>query len=56
MFKSSKWGALRTDWPVLSYYQRFEGLVAMALTLIVGVIILVALYRLVYAPGRLGEL
>ena len=48
MFKSAKWGALRTDWPVLSYYQRFEGLVAMALTLIVGVIILVALYRLCY--------
>jgi uncharacterized membrane protein (DUF373 family) len=37
---------LKEQWPVLSYYQRFESVVALALTLIVALIILVALYRL----------
>ena len=37
---------LKEQWPVLSYYQRFESLVALALTLIVALIIVVALYRL----------
>jgi uncharacterized membrane protein (DUF373 family) len=37
---------LKAQWPVLSYYQRFESLVALVLTLIVALIILVALYRL----------
>jgi uncharacterized membrane protein (DUF373 family) len=37
---------LKEHWPVLSYYQRFESLVALVLTLIVALIILVALYRL----------
>src|SRR5437660_5752501 len=46
MLKSAKWGALRSEWPVLSFYQRFAGLVALALTVIVSLIILVALYRL----------
>ena len=48
MLKSAKWGALKAEWPILSYYQRFEGLVAIALTLLVGLIILVALYRLAW--------
>ena len=43
---SKRWGALKADWPVLTYYQRFEAVVALCLTLIVGAIILVALYRL----------
>ena len=43
---SKKWGALKADWPVLTDYQRFEAVVALCLTLIVGAIILVALYRL----------
>jgi uncharacterized membrane protein (DUF373 family) len=43
---SKRWGALKADWPVLTYYQRFESVVALCLTLIVGAIILVALYRL----------
>jgi len=43
---SKRWGALKADWPVLTYYQRFEAMVALCLTLIVGAIILVALYRL----------
>ena len=46
MIKSGKWSKLSSEWPLLSYYQRFEGLVAIVLTLIVSVIILVALYRL----------
>jgi uncharacterized membrane protein (DUF373 family) len=49
MPKSEKWGALKSEWPLLSYYQRFEGLVALVLTFIVGLIILVALYRLASA-------
>jgi len=37
---------LRDEWRVLSYYQRFESLVALVLTVIVMLVILVALYRL----------
>jgi uncharacterized membrane protein (DUF373 family) len=37
---------LREDWPLLTYYQRFESIVALVLTLIVGLIIVVALFRL----------
>ena len=43
---SSRWRKLKEDWVVLSYYQRFEGVVAFVLTIVVGLIILVALYRL----------
>ena len=42
----SGWKRLSTEWAVLSYYQRFESTVALILTLIIGLIILVALYRL----------
>jgi len=37
---------LKDQWRVLSYYQRFESAVALALTFIVALVILVALYRL----------
>jgi uncharacterized membrane protein (DUF373 family) len=37
---------LEKQWRVLPYYRRFESMVALALTLIVALIILVALYRL----------
>jgi uncharacterized membrane protein (DUF373 family) len=37
---------LRSKWGVFSHYQRFESLVAFALTIIIGLIILVALFRL----------
>ena len=37
---------LKTEWADRSYYQRFESLVAFVLTLVIGLIILVALYRL----------
>jgi len=37
---------LKDQWRVLSYYQYFESAVALALTFIVALVILVALYRL----------
>ena len=46
--KRSSWRELRTQWDILSYYQRFEGLVALILTFVVALIILVALFRLTY--------
>ena len=46
MAKRLSWSRLRTQWAVLSYYQRFEGLVALILTLVIALIILVALFRL----------
>ena len=46
MAKHLSWSRLRTQWAVLSYYQRFEGLVALILTLVIALIILVALFRL----------
>jgi uncharacterized membrane protein (DUF373 family) len=42
------WSQLRAQWDILSYYQRFEGLVALVLTFIVALIIVVALFRLTY--------
>lgn len=48
MTKPSSWRHLPAEWAVLSYYQRFEGLVALVLTLVIALIILVALFRLTY--------
>ena len=48
MAKPFSWRQLRVEWRVLSYYQRFEGLVALGLTLVVALIIVVALFRLTY--------
>jgi len=48
MSKPFSWRQLRVEWRVLSYYQRFEGLVALVLTLVVALIIVVALFRLTY--------
>src|ERR1700704_2705208 len=39
---------LRAQWAVLSYYQRFEGFVALLLTLVIALIVVVALFRLTY--------
>ena len=41
-----KWGWMIERWPTLSFYQRFESVIAFVLTLIVTLIILVALYGL----------
>jgi uncharacterized membrane protein (DUF373 family) len=40
------WGDLRRDWAELTAYERFESLTAAPLTIIIGIVILVALYRL----------
>jgi uncharacterized membrane protein (DUF373 family) len=37
---------LKEHWPLLTYYQRFESTVAFALTLVISLIIVVALFRL----------
>ena len=41
-----RWGWMIERWPTLSFYQRFESVIAFVLTLIVTLIILVALYGL----------
>jgi uncharacterized membrane protein (DUF373 family) len=46
MAKQSRWQQIRSDWAVLTLYQRFESVVALVLTGIVALIIVVALYHL----------
>jgi uncharacterized membrane protein (DUF373 family) len=46
MTVSRSWGHLKVEWALLTWYQRFESAVALVLTLVIGLIILVALYRL----------
>jgi uncharacterized membrane protein (DUF373 family) len=43
---SERWIRYKTQWDVLTYYQRFEGAVALVLTVVIALIVLVALYRL----------
>jgi uncharacterized membrane protein (DUF373 family) len=40
------WGDMRRDWGILSVYERFEAAVAFLLRFVVGLVIVVALYRL----------
>jgi uncharacterized membrane protein (DUF373 family) len=40
------WGDMRRDWGILSVYERFEAAVALLLRFVVGLVIVVALYRL----------
>jgi uncharacterized membrane protein (DUF373 family) len=40
---------LKDDGPLLTYYQRFESIVALVLTLLIGLIIVVALFRLSFS-------
>jgi uncharacterized membrane protein (DUF373 family) len=40
---------IRRDWAVLNVYERFEGTVALILTLIITAVIVVALWRLTYS-------
>jgi uncharacterized membrane protein (DUF373 family) len=49
MTKPVLWTRLQTRWAVLSHYQRFEGFVALVLTLVIGLVILVALLRLTFS-------
>jgi len=46
MTKSASWDRLKSQWAVLSFYQRFESAVALVLTFLIGLIVLVALFRL----------
>lgn len=46
MQTAKRWKHMRQQWAVLTYYQRFEGFVALILTVLIGMVILVALYRL----------
>jgi uncharacterized membrane protein (DUF373 family) len=41
-----QWSEIRRDWSLLSFYERFETFIALALTLLVMIVILVALWRL----------
>jgi uncharacterized membrane protein (DUF373 family) len=43
---SERWNRSKIQWNILTYYQRFESVVAFALTVIIALIVLVALYRL----------
>jgi uncharacterized membrane protein (DUF373 family) len=45
--KRTQFQLLRDDWDKMSIYQRFESLVALTLTAVIGVIILVSLYKLI---------
>src|SRR6202162_5344367 len=49
MTQPALWARLQTRWAVLSHYQRFEGFVALVLTLVIGLVILVALFRLTFS-------
>ncbi len=44
---ADKWMDAKLQWSVLTFYQRFETAVALALTVIVSAVILVAAYRLI---------
>jgi uncharacterized membrane protein (DUF373 family) len=46
MPKKTRWEQLRDEWGTLSIYQRFESMVALVLTAVIGLIIVVALFRL----------
>ena len=49
--KRTQFQVLRDDWHKMSVYQRFESLVALTLTAVIGVIILVSLYKLIQQVG-----
>jgi uncharacterized membrane protein (DUF373 family) len=46
MRMSERWNRSKTEWNLLTYYQRFESAVACVLTIVIALIVLVALYRL----------
>jgi len=49
--KRTQFQVLRDDWHKMSVYQRFESLVALTLTAVIGVIIVVSLYKLIQQVG-----
>jgi uncharacterized membrane protein (DUF373 family) len=42
----ARWRHLKDNWAAFSYYQRFESAIALALSAIIVLIVLIALYRL----------
>jgi uncharacterized membrane protein (DUF373 family) len=46
MAKQTRWAQVRSDWALLTFYQRFESVVALVLTTLIAMIIVVALYDL----------
>jgi uncharacterized membrane protein (DUF373 family) len=42
-----RWRLITEQWATLAFYQRFESLIAFAITLIISLVIVVALYRLI---------
>ena len=49
--KRTQFQLLRDEWHEMSIYQRFESLVALTLTAVIGVIIVVSLYNLILQVG-----
>ncbi len=45
MAKRTRWELLRSEWSVLTLYQRFESIVALVLTLVIAVVIAVSLFH-----------
>jgi uncharacterized membrane protein (DUF373 family) len=43
---SARWTSGKSQWNLLTYYQRFEAAVAFVLTVVIALIVLIALYRL----------
>lgn len=43
---SERWKRSTAQWGILTWYQRFESIVAFVLTVVIALIVLVALYRL----------
>lgn len=48
MEKSSSWRETRQAWPMLGFYERFEQIVALVLTLLFAIVIMAALAHLVF--------
>lgn len=46
MTTTGRWHFMGEKWVILTYYQRFESIVALVLTILIGLIIAVALIRL----------
>lgn len=44
-----QWKYISERWPTLTYYQRFESVVAYVLTFVIGAIVVVALIRLIFS-------
>ena len=46
MDKSNSWKETRQAWPVLGFYERFEQIVSLVLTLLIAIVIIAALVKL----------